>query len=310
MNNRLVLGIDVGGTNFRIGLVEQNGKLYNFTIESSSILTQSDNPLQSFKKYIKNYLQTYLNGKLIAISVGFPATVSKDKNKIYSAPNLTGFNNINISEHLEEEFQVPVFLDRDVNYLLMYDIIVHNIPQKGVTVGFYIGTGFGNAIYINGEFLSGKNGVAGELGHIPVLHSKELCGCGNVGCIEIYASGKALYRIWELNFKDTEIDEIFMKYKDSPVLKDFIDAISIPIATEINILDPDNIIIGGGVVNMKGFPIDYFEECIFQHVRKPYPALNLKYIYSLNNKEAGVMGAAYYAFARIQKNLNTIEIYK
>lgn len=304
MSKSFVLGVDVGGTNFRVGLINEERKLENFKIESSKIFENVSNPLGVLQEYLELYLGSYLSGELLGIAIGFPATISKDKRIVYSAPNLKGFDNLELADRLEKKFNVPVFLDRDVNYLLMHDIVVYNLPKKGIVAGFYIGTGIGNAIYIDGKFISGKNGVAGELGHIPVLNSKERCTCGNIGCIEIYSSGKTLYNLWEQNFKDEiEFEKIFIKHnhKNSTLIRNFIDAISIAISTEINILDPDYIVIGGGVINIEKFPKDYLEQCIFEHVRKPYPAATLSYIYSLDKKEAGVLGGAYYAFSRLTK---------
>lgn len=301
MQNNFVVGVDIGGTNFRIGLVNEEGNLCNYIIESSSILNKTGNSLINLKEYLLEYIKKNLSGELKAISIGLPSTISKDKKKVYSTPNLPGFNDVNVVDYLYNEIKVPIFLNKDVNCLLKWDMIEKGISKEGITLGFYIGTGFGNSICINGEFLSGKNGVAGELGHIPVLNFNDSCGCGNKGCIELYASGKKLSKIKEENFKDTNIGELFVKHKDSEVLKEFIDYISIPIATEINIFDPDNIIIGGGVVDMEGFPKAFLEECIYKHSRKPFPAEGLKFIYSSQTQESGVLGAAFKAMEELNQ---------
>ncbi|WP_315120386.1 allose kinase [uncultured Clostridium sp.] len=300
MEKKFVIGIDIGGTNFRIGLVDEEGKIYNYAIESSQKLIGNDDSLVNLKEYLSDYINRNLKGELKGISIGFPSTISKDKKTIYSTPNLKGFNNVNIVDYLEKELKVPTFLNRDVNCLLKWDMVSKGIEKEGVTLGFYIGTGFGNSISINGKFLDGKNGTAGELGHIPVLNSDKLCGCGNHGCIESYASGKRLNEIRSIYFKDTEIKDIFIKHRDEKVIVDFINCLSIPIATEINIFDPDNIIIGGGVINMDGFPKDLLEEYIYKHSRKPFPADNLEYIYSSQSQEAGVLGGAFNAFESLE----------
>ncbi|KAJ50529.1 allose kinase [Clostridium tetanomorphum] len=301
MQNNFVLGVDIGGTNFRIGLVNEKGELSNYIKESSSILNEPGNPLINLKEYLLKYIKENLSGELKAISIGFPSTISKDKKKVYSTPNLPGFNDINIVDYLCSEIKVPIFLSKDVNCLLKWDMVDKNISKEGITLGFYIGTGFGNSICIDGKFLIGKNGSAGELGHIPVLNSDDKCGCGNIGCIELYASGKRLSKIREESFKNTEIDELFVKHRHSEILEEFINTISIPIATEINIFDPDNIIIGGGVVNMNGFPKDFLEECIYKHSRKPFPAESLKFLYSSQTQEAGVLGAAFKAMEKLNR---------
>jgi allose kinase len=149
--------------------------------------------------------------------------------------------------------------------------------------------------------LKGKNGVAAELGHIPVLGQYDRCGCGNPGCIELYASGLRLQKIKQEQFPECEIQNLFTKHQSSEVLREFIDALSIPIATVINILDPDDIIIGGGVVNMADFPKKELEAYIHLHNRKPLPADNLKISYTEASQTSGIIGAAYHAFRTLNK---------
>lgn len=304
LKNKYVLGIDIGGTNFRLGLVTKEGELHDFVIQRSNILVSENNSVENLIKAINEYLVNKLDGDLLAISLGFPSTISKDKKIVYSTPNLKGFDNVNIVDPLQETFKVPIFLNKDVNSLLQYDIVQKHLEGNKVILGFYIGTGFGNSIYIDDNFLAGKNGVAGEVGHIPVLNSKELCGCNNEGCIEIYASGKRLNQIREEFFKDTDITEIFTKHKDTPIIEEFIEALSIPVATERNILDPDYIFIGGGILQMADFPFEKFEKYIYKHTRKPYPAETFNIIYSNEDQTAGVLGSTYYAFKKLSKSKN------
>jgi allose kinase len=222
--------------------------------------------------------------------------VSTDKKIVYQSPNISGFDNLNVAEPLEDAVGVPVFVDNDVNNLLIGEIMDRDLEDCGTVIGIYFGTGLGNAIYINGSILEGKHGVAGELGHIPVLGKTDCCGCGNSGCIEMYASGKKLEQIVKKYFPGTDIKDIFVHHAQSDIIKMFIEALSIPIAIEINILDPDYIIIGGGVINIKGFPKEELEKCVYDHTRKPHPAKCLELVYTNGENEAGVRGAAYNAF--------------
>lgn len=155
--------------------------------------------------------------------------------------------------------------------------------------------------YIDGHYLNGKNGVAGELGHIPVLNNLRKCSCGNNGCIEMLASGKRLEELKQIHFADTNIKQIFEKHWKDPIIKDFIMALSVPIATEINIFDPHHIIIGGGVVGMKNFPKKCLEKYICEHVRKPFQLVNLNILYAEFRQETGILGGAYYAYRKLKK---------
>ncbi len=289
---KYILGIDIGGTNFRIGLVSENFEISEFQIKPITEL-QKGHFIDNLIKQIEIYLKKD-DIRIKAVGIGFPSIVSKDKKYVYSTPNIPNLDNINVVDSLEKLIDIPVYINKDVNLLMLKDIKENNIPDNTVAIGLYIGTGFGNAIYINGNIIEGKHGVAGELGHIPVLDSEEICACGNTGCIEMHASGKKLRMILDENFPQTDINDIFLRHGDTEIIKNFIKALSIPIVTEINILDPDYIIIAGGVPMMKGFPMEKLIKFIYEGARKPYPANDLNIIVSSHDQKSGVLGAAYY----------------
>ncbi len=300
IENKYVLGIDVGGTNIRAGLVNAEYQLSEFIIESSTQFMDRNNTVDKLLLFIKNFIEEHAQNKnIIAISIGFPSTIDKKRKKILSTPNISGLNNIYIVEELEAGLKIKTYINKDVNMLMLFDMYQDSVPEEGVTAGFYLGTGLGNAISINGHLLIGKNGAAAELGHIPSRGHEEVCGCGNRGCVETFASGKYLRKLCDDNFKDTFIGDVFKKHKSDPIIKKFIHELAIPIATEINILDPDYIIIGGGVVQMEDFPFEQLEEAIHEFTRKPYPEQNLKFVYSVPCQENGVIGAGIYAFREI-----------
>ena len=193
----LVIGIDIGGTNFRLGCVAKDGVLSHFEKKSSASMLK-EGAVEILCREIRDYMERYsLAGKVDAISVGVPSAVSKDKSFVYSTPNLKGLENVDLGHLLEKGLGIRVFVDRDVNYLLCHDIKKYNLDPEGdkTILGMYLGTGFGNAIYVNGRFHAGKNGVSGELGHVPFFHLKEICPCGNEGCAELRCSGAHLQRI-------------------------------------------------------------------------------------------------------------------
>ena len=301
---KYVIGIDIGGTNLRIGTVDEEGNLTNFERKSSESLV-SEGAVENLGNEVKSYIERYkLEGRVGAISVGVPSMVSKDKSFIYSTPNLKGLENIDLGHLLGDYVNIPVFFDRDVNYLLVNDIKTHGLdPDRERTIlGFYLGTGFGNAVYINGQLHVGKNGVAGELGHIPMYGIEEACTCGNIGCSETRCSGRYLRYLTDTYFPDTDISEVFVKHGDDPRIQEYVDTLAIPMATEINILDPDYVIMAGGVMVMDGFPMDRMIRAIKERARKPFPSENLEFIFPKHTQDSGVIGGAYAAFDKLGKN--------
>lgn len=290
-----VIGIDIGGTNFRIGMVSEQGELEHFQKKSSAILTAGD-AVTTLAAQITAYIDEQgAHGQIKAVAMGFPSIVSKDKKTLYSTPNLAGFDNINLKDPLEKLLGIPIFIDRDVNFLLQNDIRQLGLDPRQTILGFYVGTGFGNAVYIEGKFYSGKNGVAGELGHIPLYGVQEYCTCGNLGCAETRCSGRHLEELVKANFPQTEIFNVFAEHGDDPRVIEYVKELAVPIATEINILDPDVSIIAGGVVIMNGFPRDILEKEIRARVRHPYPAQNLQLLFTEHTQQSGVLGSGEFA---------------
>ena len=293
-----ILGMDIGGTNLRSGFVNDRYALSNFRISSSQTIC-GENATENLLTYIREViLDTGIQPT--AISIGFPSTLDKDRKHLLSTPNLEGFNDLNIVERLENALGIRVYIDRDVNLLFLHDCYTNHLTGD-VMIGCYVGTGFGNVIAIGGEILVGKNGVAAELGHIPIRGLTLGCPCGNVGCVEMIASGKALKVLQEKYYPTEPITSLFTKHAGEAPLTNFINDLALPIATEINILDPDDVILGGGVLQMDDFPKASLEQAIRIHTRKPYPEQALRLLYSGEKQENGVIGAGINAFKQMHK---------
>lgn len=271
IENDYIIGIDIGGTNFRAGLVSSNGSVSNVQIMPSRFLGETDDGVLRLIEFTEQYIGSLrIDGK-IYVSVGIPGSVSADKKSTLSVPNIQNadgkyvFDNKEVVETMSQAIGVPVLINRDVNNLLQYDMFVRSLEGKGTVLGFYIGTGFGASAFINGDFLLGKNGVANELGHIPFYKSNKICSCGNKGCAECHASGYALKLLQEEQYPDTFVGDVFKLHSQDQDLNDFVEACALPIATEINIFDPDYVLIGGGVVHMQGFPKKLLTDFVLSH---------------------------------------------
>ena len=287
----MIIGIDIGGTNFRIGALDKNNNIVNFKKISVNDIFKSGDALKDIENIIRNNFDV---NQIEGIGIGVPGTLDLNRTTIVQVPNVKGMDNLDAKDYFEKTFNVPVYLERDVNMLIQYDMYRYHIENKGVIVAIYYGTGIGNSIMINGSLYLGKDGAAGELGHIPVDSSDEICGCGNLGCVEALAGGKYLAKICTEKFNDIHISDIFVKYSEHPLIKQFVDRMAMALATEINILNPHKIIIGGAIVNMKGFNKDYYLSKLKEHTRKPYPCNNLDLVFSSDDEMAGVMGSCLY----------------
>lgn len=298
---QLTIGIDIGGTNFRIGTVDAAGNVEDFESHSSAMFRKED-AAEVLAHVILGYMERYaLRGRIRGVGVGVPAVVSRDKHLVRSAPNLPGFDSLALPALLENQLSLPVFLDRDVNLLLRSDMHTLLLEPDKTVLGFYVGTGFGNAIYLDGGFYAGKNGAAGELGHIPMLDLTETCPCGNIGCCEVRCSGKHLEWIAKRMFPLTPVRQVFARHHGHPALERYVRDLAVPIAAEINILDPDCAVLSGGVLGMPGFPRAILLEAIHAHVRKPYPAEGLDLRFAAQSPQNGVRGGGMLAAEQLNK---------
>ena len=288
----MIIGIDIGGTNSRIGGLDNNDKIVNFRKVAVKDVLKSGDVLLDIKNMI---IDNFDINTIEAISIGIPGTIDINRKVIVQVPNVKGMNNLNIVEYLNSEFNVPVFIEKDVNMLVQYDLNKYHIDTRGIVVAVYYRTGIGNSILINGNVLIGKDGAAGEIGHIPVDNCNIECGCGNYGCLEAVAGGKYLAKLCENKFPDCHISKVFVKHGDDEEIKEFIDRMSQGLCSEINILNPNEVIVGGGIINMEGFPLDYFKKCVNKHTRKPLPLDNLNIIFVDDNEQKGTIGACLYA---------------
>lgn len=297
----VVLAVDIGGTHLRTGLVSADLSVSGFELTGSADLLEVEDPSRALLDFIDGYLgRVGTRIVLEAVAVGFPATVSRDRRTVLSTSNIRSMQNLAIADLLETGLGVPAFIDRDVNMLLRHDMRDLAVPQAGVVIGCYVGTGFGNAICIDGRILVGRHGVAGELGHIPVNGLSTVCGCGNRGCIETIASGKAFAELAQTTFPGTPLDAVLVRHADHPMVREFVRNVAVAIATEVNILDPEVVIVGGGVVQARGFPTHVLEADTRELSRKPYPSQGVRFAYSRGGQQAGVRGAGIYAWEGVR----------
>lgn len=297
-----ILGVDIGGTNIRFGLVDRAHRLTKFErLSTQAVFSAGCDPVETLAGYIRDYDARNLGGaQPAAVSIGFPSTIDHERRVAVQTPNIACIpDNFRVVDALGGALGLPVFINRDVNDLLLFDLEDLGVTARDCVAGIYFGTGIGNAVMVNGKILLGRNGVASELGHLPVYGNDRVCKCGNVSCLETVVSGIALERIQAENFPATPIDRMFAEHLDAPVMAEFFEGMAQAVAVEANLFDPDCIILGGGLLQMEGFPRQRLEDAVHRYARKPYPEQTLDIRYSRPNQSNGPVGAAIYAELRL-----------
>ena len=286
------LCLDIGGTNTRIGVLNDRLEVESSSIQSTPALA-AESIAEGLQELVASWVAQVPAGQgLDGIVVGVPATVDAACRRVLQAPNVEGLSGLDLADLFEEVSGVHTVVEKDVNLLILSDIHDLGIDPAASVAGIYFGTGIGNALYLGGQVWHGAHGVAGELGHMPQFGRSEICGCGNEGCLECFGGGHHLASVMGEYYPQTPIGKAFVYHGATPPVVEVLDAMAIAVASEMNVLDPAEVIIGGGLPSMEGFDRELFAERVRARLRKPYPAQTMSLRYSRQGQLSGLIGGA------------------
>lgn len=190
----LVVGIDIGGTNTKIGIVDREGNLLHHTsIETTAYIEVEDyfNGMADTVKMLCKNLTA--DQKLVGIGVG-AANGNYYTGTIERSTNLRWKGVIPLAKMFTDAFQIPCLLTNDANAAALGEMVYGNAKGMKDFLVITLGTGLGSGFVCNGELLNGHNGIAGELGHTSVNPNGRFCNCGKRGCLETYVSATGIRR--------------------------------------------------------------------------------------------------------------------
>ncbi len=198
MKHQVTIGIDIGGTNTKIGVVSAEGKI----LAHSRILTTSFPKIAAFVAALDTEIRALLEKsgevELAAIGIGAP-NGNYLKGTIEQAPNLAWKGIVPLCDMMKKNFPVPVVLTNDANAAALGEMIYGGAKGMKNFIILTLGTGLGSGIVINGELVYGKTGFAGEMGHLTMEPFGRECGCGREGCLETYVSATGIVKtVFEL----------------------------------------------------------------------------------------------------------------
>ncbi|MFZ2907194.1 MAG: ROK family protein [Cyclobacteriaceae bacterium] len=190
----ITAGIDIGGTNTKFGIVDQNGVV----LSQSSTSTQGYEEFSDFLRQLSHELKAALtslgeNHRLLGIGVG-AANGNYYKGTIEHATNLKWKGIIPLADMLTKEFNVPALVTNDANAAAVGEMVFGAAKDLKDFIVITLGTGLGSGIVSNGQLVNGKHGIAGELGHTTVNYAGRYCNCGKRGCLETYVSATGIKR--------------------------------------------------------------------------------------------------------------------
>ncbi|PYZ94310.1 glucokinase [Salipaludibacillus keqinensis] len=316
MNKPLYVGIDVGGTTVKLALVTEEGVLQ----EKWEIVTNREEQGKFIMRDVAKAIvlkTAELNipmSQVVAAGVGAPGYIDVENGIIVEAVNL-GWKDYSIQDELENLLNIPVVVDNDAN------LAAGGEKWKGAGEGaanllaVTLGTGVGGGIIAGGEIIHGQAGLAGEIGHITSVKSGGApCNCGKFGCLETVASATGIARLGleavQRNpdgylkrvldeFGVVSAKDIFDGAKTGDpiaieVVKESSEHLGFALANLANALNPEIIVIGGGVSKAGPFLVDYIRESFNRFAIPKIAKETILNIATLEN-DAGVIGAAWLA---------------
>lgn len=313
MQEKYYIGVDLGGTNIKAGMVTRKPKI----IVKTSIPTEADQGPEHVLKRICSAIETVrkrsgLNKDDIAgVGIGAPGTLSIKDGVVTYPPNLPGWRNVPVVEYVERETGLCIRLENDANAAAYAEYWVGAGQGANPLVMLTLGTGIGCGIMIDGEIVHGCTDSAGEFGHIVIEVNGRKCACGNWGCLEAYASANSLVRRFVEAVKEGEDSTLAEKVNageevNSQMIEEAAragDALSARIFRETGVylgvgivnmlhtLNPSRILLAGGLALADDLIMDPVVETVEKRaLPDPWRGCSIKF--AELGEDAGLIGAA------------------
>ena len=291
------IGIDLGGTKTEGILISHEGK----ELTRKRILTEKnyEGSINGIVSLVKEFENIF--GDSESVGIGMPGAVSANSALVKNA-NSIWLNGKPLKKDLEKVLNRKVNLENDANCFALSEAVDGAGKNKKVVFGVIIGTGTGGGIVIDNKVLQGRNNIAGEWGHTTLPNQTEdekkfnkQCYCKRNGCMETYVSGPGFANCFNLrhnsNLNSHQIIKDYPQNKNSIIaLKQYVNHLARGLSVVINILDPDIIVLGGGMSN-----VDFIYENINEELKNYVftDKLYTKVVKNIHGDSGGVRGAAW-----------------
>jgi glucokinase len=307
-----VIAADLGGTNLRMAVVDRDGSILHRSRRDTQRDAASGVIVDGIVSEVEGCLAAAAGRKVLGVSIAAPGPVDFASGILKKLPNLSSLSGLPLPKILSERLGVNVFLDNDATAAAVGEHWLGATRGTDSSIFVTLGTGVGGGLILDGKPYRGIDGTAGEIGHIGVEKDGHPCGCGSRGCVEQYASATAIVRIAK---------ELASGHPNSPLRRieelsasDIYDAgvgsdslalevfsvmgayLGMALADLVNVLNPEMIVIGGGVAGAWDLFIGPTMEAISKRSFRE-PAERVKLIRAALGDDAGILGAARLAFS-------------
>ncbi|XCP85656.1 ROK family protein [Roseburia hominis] len=310
MNNKY-LGIDIGGTAVKMGIVNEAGEISFFCQAPVSFDNYRTPILETVLKVTENFLEenNIKPGELCGIGLSATGQIDTKKGIVAgSGGNIRNWDGTNLKEAFTQRYHLPVTVVNDANCVALGEKWVGSAKNARDVIVLTIGTGLGGGIIVNNQILLGQAGFGGELGHFSIHKEGTGCTCGNRGCFEQYASMTALIKAVSRYYEMTDpgyLDNhpvngrsIFKSIKNgneavAHIVNLWIQDIAAGIVSLVHIFNPELIVVGGGVSVQEELFVAKLRKEVMKNVM-PNFRNNLTLRAAILGNNAGITGAVYY----------------
>ncbi len=314
---RETIGIDIGGTNLRCGVVGEDGtvkeEIFISMDRAMENADKTDKQADFIIRNIKEFLEANKKYAVKSLGVGIAGQIESGTGKVLFSPNLN-WRNVPLKLILEKETGLNVHVTNDLTAITYGEWKFGSGKGEDNLICIFVGTGIGSGIIINGSLYAGCSNAAGEIGHITAVSGGRKCACGNFGCLEAYAGGSGIAKIAQENavadrtaykniiddaggkVESITAETLSVSYKKgdenaAAIVKETGYYLSDGLKSAVNLLNPCAIILGGGVID--GIPA-LFDICKEETEKRALKAAasKLRILKSGLGKNAGIIGSA------------------
>lgn len=298
MAQKAIIGIDLGGTNTKIGLLDIKFRIKDKVIFATKKFRAKHALINAICSNIQQLLNKHNLSKkgVLGIGIGLPGPVNSQRGIVYYFPNIAGWKNVFLSKVIQRKTGIRVSIDNDVNLITLAEFKRGAGRFSRNMVCLALGTGVGGGIIVEGCLYRGSSLSAGEIGHIPLSLGGPKCGCGAKGCLESYIGNGRILKQAQNIFPDITLEELSQKAKAGnrqamKIWQEVGGYLGLCLSGVINFFNPDCIVIGGGVASAGSILFRSVREVIRK--RAMAPAKNIvKIVKGKLGPDAGIIGAA------------------
>jgi glucokinase len=300
VGRELVIGMDLGGTNLRVAAVDREGEVVAFRREET---VAREGPAPVIERIVAavNAVAARVRGEgasVRGVMLGAPGIIASEQGTVVSSPNLPGWREVPLRDLVAAGVGMPVSLENDANAAAYGEYWRGAGRDCASMVLLTLGTGVGGGLVLGGELWRGADGMAGEIGHVTVEPGGRTCRCGNAGCLETYASATGIvdrYRELAGAEETASAEQVRARALEGDAnarqaYREAGRALGLAFATLVNLLNPERIVIGGGVLPAW----DLFMPPAEQELRRrafAAPAARVRFARAALGDLAGVTGA-------------------